>query len=331
MAVLLLASCASAPRLRSFPPIAPADLSCVAESDGVTWIRPSPASHKPTLDAWCAAVGPPFLHHIASPDRTIDTLVVVTWNMNVGRGRLDSLLEYLEEELEDEFEDRRVGMVLLLQEVYRSGPAVPPRARFSDTTPKTIRAGAIDIVSLAEARGLSAVYVPSMRNSKPGAPPEDRGNAILSTEPLTDPVAIELPFGKQRRVAVSVTAAGIQFVSTHFDPGRDRVAQAEALAKVVLPSSPATVVAGDLNSVQGIRDGTYLALSGRYAVEACGRNRTHAWPWRLELLFGGWIGRLDHIFTTLPDGLWSKTCSTVPGFFGSDHRPLLLVMKRGSQ
>lgn len=253
--------------------------------------------------------------------------------MNVGRGNLDSLLEYLEEHLEEEFEDEVddgavVGMVLLLQEVYRGGADVPATTRFPEAIPKPLRSGDIDITTLAKGRGLSALYVPSMRNGRAGAEPQDRGNAILSTEALSQPTAIELPFGKQRRVAVAATAAGIQFVSTHFDTGRDRVSQAEALSKVVLPVSPATVVAGDLNSVEGIRDGTYRALSGRYAVEACGRNRTHSWPWRLELLFGGWVGRLDHIFTTLPDGQWKKTCSTVPHFFGSDHRPLLLVMTR---
>lgn len=326
---LLIAGCATAPRLRPFPTIAQSDLPCVSETDDVTWLRPSPGSDRQTLDAWCTSVGPPFVHALPAPARTLDTVVVVTWNMNVGRGNLDHLLEYLEEHHSKDLSGVNVGMVLLLQEVYRRGPNVPDKARFSNTTPKTIRAGDIDIVSLAQGRGLSAVYVPSMRNSKAGAPPEDRGNAILSTEPLTDPVAIELPFGKQRRVAVAVNAAGIQFVSTHFDPGRDRVSQAEALAKVVLPASPATVVAGDLNAVQGIRDGTYRALSGRFAVEACGGNRTHAWPWRLELLFGGWVGRLDHIFTTLPDGQWSKQCTTVPHFFGSDHRPILLVLTRG--
>ena len=44
-----------------------------------------------------------------------------------------------------------------------------------------------------------------MRNGRPPQTDEDRGNAILSTEPLADLTAIELPFEQQRRVAVAAT------------------------------------------------------------------------------------------------------------------------------
>ena len=69
----------------------------------------------------------------------------------------------------------------------------------------------IDIVEAAGRLGLSLVYVPSMRNGSDTD--EDRGNAILSTEPLSDVAAVELPFERQRRVAidaaVSVTGQGL--------------------------------------------------------------------------------------------------------------------------
>lgn len=277
-------------------------------------------------------MGPPWLHTVAAPDTPADTIIVVSWNMNVGRGRLDNLLTFLKEHLK-ELGQRRVAMVFMLQEVHRSGADVPESPRFPNASAGAIRPRPDDpdITQLARTHGLSALYVPSMRNGGSARDRQDRGNAILSTEQLRTPVAIELPFGKQRRVAVAATVNDIQFVSTHFDPGRDRVAQAEALARVDLPSTTGTVVAGDLNSVEGTNDGTYKALAARFAVEACGGNRTHAWPWRLELLFGGWVGRLDHVFTTLPDGRWSKQCSTIPHFFGSDHRPVLLVVTRAPQ
>lgn len=329
LCALVTSACAitSKPALRAFPTVPPTDLSCISPTDGVSWVRPAPASHMQTLDAWCASVGPPWLHTIEAPDTPSDTIVVVSWNMHVGRGRLDSLLTFLKEHLK-ELELGRVAMVFMLQEVHRGGTDVPETPRFPKASPGAIRPrpGDPDITQLARTHGLSAIYVPSMRNGARDR--QDRGNAILSTEQLRVPVAIELPFGKQRRVAVAATVHDIQFVSTHFDPGRDRVAQAEALARVDLPSIAGTVVAGDLNSVEGTNDGTYKALAGRYAVEACGGNRTHAWPWRLELLFGGWVGRLDHVFTTLPDGRWSKRCSTIPHFFGSDHRPVLLILQR---
>jgi endonuclease/exonuclease/phosphatase family metal-dependent hydrolase len=320
----------SRPDLRSFPDVLPTDLSCIAPADGVGWVRQAPASHLQTLDAWCASVGPPWVHTLETPDNTSpDTLVVVSWNMHVGRGSLDSLLEYLKATVK-ELGQSRVATVLMLQEVYREGTDVPESPRFRNASAGSIRPriGDPDITQIARAHGLSAIYVPSMRNGSGARDRQDRGNAILSTEPLRTPVAIELPFGKQRRVAVAATVADVQFISTHVDPGRDRVAQAQALAQVDLPSIAGTVVAGDLNSVEGTNDGTYKALAGRYAVEACGGNRTHAWPWRMELLFGGWVGRLDHVFTTLPDGRWSKRCATIPHFFGSDHRPVVLILQR---
>lgn len=52
---------------------------------------------------------------------------------------------------------------------------------------------------------------------------------------------------------------------------------------------------------------------------------------RLELFFGGWVGRLDHIFTNLAEDHWTTRCSTIPHFFGSDHRPIVLVPTRGQQ
>jgi endonuclease/exonuclease/phosphatase family metal-dependent hydrolase len=317
------------PSLRSFPNVSPSDLSCISPADGVGWVRSAPAAHLQTLDAWCASVGPPWLHTIDKPDTSPDTLIVVSWNMHVGRGSLESLLAYLKEHVK-ELGQSRVGTVLMLQEVYRGGNDVPASPRFPKASAGAIRPriGDPDITQIARTHGLSAIYVPSMRNGSGARDRQDRGNAILSTEPLRTPVAIELPFGKQRRVAVAATIADVQFISTHVDPGRDRVAQALALASVDLPSIAGTVVAGDLNSVEGTNDGTYKALASRYAAEACGGNRTHAWPWRLEMLFGGWVGRLDHVFTTLPDGRWSKRCATIPHFFGSDHRPVVLILQR---
>ena len=78
---------------------------------------------------------------------------------------------------------------------------------------------------MAQRLGLNVYYVPSMRNGGPTSD-EDRGNAILSSLPLTDLRAIELPFERQRRVAVSATIAGrttsgtpwqVRLVSAHLD------------------------------------------------------------------------------------------------------------------
>jgi len=327
--VLLLSACASVPSVGSFPALTPTELSCVADSNGVTWVRTAPATHRPTLDAWCASVGPPWRHTGSAATTPATTLIVISWNMNVGRGNLDGLLAYLAEQFKENLPSERVGLVLLLQEVHRAGAAVPSSPRFPRAVPREIRppVSAPDIQALAQAVGMSAVYVPSMRNGGGANGPQDRGNAILTTEPLTAPTAIELPFGRQRRVGVAATIHDIRFMSVHLDTSRARVMQADALATVDLPPAWATVVAGDLNSVEGHNDGAHKAFMGRLAAEPCGDRRTHAWPWRLELFFGGWVGRLDHIFTNLPAGRWSTQCSTLPHFFGSDHRPLAYVLR----
>ncbi len=332
----VMAACATTPVLPSLPAVPVSELSCLSDTDDVTWVRTAPPAHQATLDAWCTSVGPPWRHTGGSSGAPVNTVVVVSWNLNVGRGNLDRLFSYMQTELKDEVAGARVARVLLLQEVHRTGTAVPASSRFPGSTPRAIRppAGAPDIVQLAQARGLSAVYVPSMRNGSG----QDRGNAVLTTETLLEPRAIELPFGTQRRVAVGATivvpsghaSVGIQVFSTHFDTGRERVPQANALAAAV--SSPhATIVSGDFNSFEGRNDGTFKALAGRLSAESCGDRRTHAWPWRLELFFGGWVGRLDHIFTNLMDDDWSRECSTIPHFFGSDHRPILLVLTRAGQ
>src|SRR5437773_857131 len=63
------------------------------------------------------------------------------------------------------------------------------------------------IAHIARPLNMSLFYVPSMRNGvvSDRYAPSDRGNAILSTVPLADPMAIELPGEGQRRVAVTAT------------------------------------------------------------------------------------------------------------------------------
>jgi endonuclease/exonuclease/phosphatase family metal-dependent hydrolase len=73
---------------------------------------------------------------------------------------------------------------------------------------------------------MSVLYVPSMRNGGASTRhlPTDRGNAILSSQPLSRPAAIELPGERQRRVAVTaiveVKAGGEPIalsIGSHFD------------------------------------------------------------------------------------------------------------------
>src|SRR5690349_20457015 len=115
---------------------------------------------------------------------------------------------------------------------------------------------------------------------------EDRGNAIVSTEPLIDPVALELPLARQRRVtlgaAVNVqTAEGIkrlELVDAHLEPlsspntlwvfKNPREAQARAILRLLdeprykdRDRTLGVVVGGDFNTVRsGAHEGAIHML-----------------------------------------------------------------------
>lgn len=196
---------------------------------------PSRAGDQIKLAEWRATVGPAIIETVPSSRFAAvpftDTLIVLTWNSHGGAG---DPLALLESELELACgSDLSVArgfkhFVLLFQETFRRSHDVP-RAERSSVVPAPLsekpRPGErIDVVELAQRCGLALVYVPSMRNGdeeyEDGR--EDRGNAILSTLPLSDPIAIELPFEAQRRVALAATVrrpAGdsLRAVNVHLD------------------------------------------------------------------------------------------------------------------
>jgi endonuclease/exonuclease/phosphatase family metal-dependent hydrolase len=192
-----------------------------------------------------------------------------------------------------------------------------------------------DILALAGSLGLHAVYVPSMRNGS--ADPdgrEDRGNAILSTEPLTDLTAIELPFARQRRVAIkaTLTLAGraVHLLDVHLDTRGGRVRQAQALAGYLssLPRGHGDwlILGGDLNALRGPRDHAFRVLAATWPAVACGEGRTNRWPIALDVFARWWRGRTDFLFGAPAAALAGVTCETVDGYFGSDHRPIVLTI-----
>ena len=189
-----------------------------------------------------------------------------------------------------------------------------------------------EIEAVATRLGLHAYYVPSMRNGAPAASAEDRGNAILSTLPLTDFTAIELPFERQRRVAVAATVAGVshtgtpwkvRVVSAHLDNmvgarrlwiaggefGRTR--QARGLVSA-LQGADALVLGADLNSWFGFHDGAYRTAAAAFpGTPVTDRRAT----------FHGML-RLDHLFFRLDEG-WRAKFARADNAFGSDHYPLV--------
>ena len=311
-----------------------ADATCRTNAGvDVQWVRASPDNEHASIDRWCAGVGPPA--RIGGGQRSeilTGSLAVVSWNVHVGAGDLDALVNDLRS-------GRLTGapapaFVLLLQEAYRAGPDVPALTDVSwaaaenpigpDVTP-------LDVLAAARRLGLSSVYVPSMRNGRPGVTQSDRGNAIVSTLPIAAVRAIELPLERQRRVAVDATIQvptrsgeiPLRIVNTHFtnmvmhhlwllsESGRLR--QARALART-LPRDGALIVGGDFNAWFGFHDAAYRELAA-HAKRADTEDR--------RATFGPL--RLDHVLFRLPAG-WRTTLRRADKKYGSDHYPLAAVV-----
>jgi endonuclease/exonuclease/phosphatase family metal-dependent hydrolase len=289
------------------------------------------------LARWRRSVGPPVVVTAAPLEPRSNHLVVVNWNTHVGGGDIDRLFSEV---------SRGAGpdtpLVFLLQEAYREGPEVPRvldrHASFAGLIRSTRREGTREeIETVATSLGLHAYYVPSMRN---GGPPsdEDRGNAILSTVPLQDLSAIELPFERQRRVAVAATVRGrtldgrpwsLRVLSAHLDnmPGwrrlwvagaeLGRLRQVRGLLAAVDGERP-LVLGADLNTWFGFRDSAYLAVARALPQgDVIDRRAT----------FRGLL-RLDHLFFRLDPG-WRATSRRADDDYGSDHYPLIGTIEFG--
>jgi endonuclease/exonuclease/phosphatase family metal-dependent hydrolase len=292
----------------------------------VTWFAPDDRGEDVSLTRWRRSVGPPV-----TPDARLDThpsdaITIVSWNTAVGDADVTGFVRTLPA-------DR--PLVLLLQEVYREGSAVPARleegAAFAGHLGSANRASdAHEIEEIGRRLGLAVYYVPSMRNGG-STSDEDRGNAILSNLPLTDLRAMELPFERQRRVAIAATLCGrdttgkpwrVRVVSAHLDNmgsikrawvgaeyGRAR--QARSLASLLDDGQP-TILAGDFNTWFGFADQAYTETMRAFPETRVTDRRP---------TFRGML-RLDHVFYRLVPG-WRVDFHRGASRYGSDHYPLV--------
>ena len=250
---------------------------------------------------------------------------MLSWNVHVGGGQVPELVATVRRTIAESGR-HDTGIVLLLQEMFRAGEVIPVRLAGLLDVPGRIAPKRLtpEIRELAQELGMSVAYVPSMRNgdSAIATEREDRGSAILSTEPLSDVTAIELPMLKQRRVVVMATVSPrgghiepVRVMATHLDTLGPRGVQARALAGYIaqLPSEPRLVMGADLNALWGVSDQTVRTLSTVMTMERCGDRRTHM------------FGRFDYIFTTFEESV-ARTCTTLEDKYSSDHRPLLLTV-----
>ena len=325
----------------------------------VNWTSAAPPRDRSELRRWRAAVGPARVAGVERsgvPDVGISAggppstepggrrLAVVSWNARVGGGALHSLWDLLAGKGGIA---GHAPVVLLLQEVFAGGPHLPAASsssawakRIADRPPREDRT---DIVSFARETGLHLVYIPSMRNGGPddGGPPEDRGNAIVANVPLSSPHAIELPFERQRRVAVTATvtigARSVALCSVHLDNrapwklmwrslGSSRRRQMAGFltafpgpeAEDVPDRADAYVLGGDFNTwFRGRAEGSYKVARKRFPhPEAPDPTPTHHWE------LGGRLRHSDHLLFQLPPG-WRGEYRRLDDAFGSDHYPLV--------
>jgi endonuclease/exonuclease/phosphatase family metal-dependent hydrolase len=296
------------------------------------------------LTRWCRAVGAPVYlgtPALASVRPTLDQLTVISWNAHLAEGQLDDLIASLKAgELTGGKPVQH--FVLLIQELYRRGDMVPAFDR-GDRSAHAIRPRdpeAADIDDHAAALGLSMLYVPSMRNGPELR--EDRGNAIISTEPLLDPVALELPLARQRRVTLGAaidvdTADGVrrlELINAHLEPlssprtlwvfKNPRRTQVRAILDLLdaprytdRSQTIGTIVGGDFNTVRSGADEPAIRLLRDWATGLSDEDlrNTHM------------MGRLDYLFFKLPHG-WGARTQRLDVRFGSDHFPVLGTLSR---
>ncbi|MEO7158873.1 MAG: hypothetical protein ABI039_15005, partial [Vicinamibacterales bacterium] len=222
-----------------------------------------------------------------SPAPTLDELAIVSWNAHLAEGDLPALIGKLK--AGDLTSGRPVEhFVLLVQELFRRGDGVP-EFEVTDRSAFAVRPRdpeSLDIDDHVARLGLSILYVPSMRNGPELR--EDRGNAIVSTEPLLDPLALELPLARQRRVALGAavevqTGVGprrLELIDAHLEPlssprtlwvfQNPRGAQVRAILTLLSgsrysdnPHIAGVVVGGDFNTVRaGAREEAYRLARG---------------------------------------------------------------------
>jgi len=313
----------------------------------VRWISPESPHDRKALTRWCRTVGPALVH--AAPGRgepqRVDSFAIVSWNQHVGAGDLRRLVGDL----------RRGALtggapveqfVLLLQEAYRDGEAVPPQAGLDDAVPRGFReqppdeSPREDVRASARGLGLALFYAPSMRNGieRPGEAPEDRGNAILSTMSFDSLQVVTLPFERQRRaglVAQIRIPAGdgassvLRVASLHLDvwpalvpslfDGKRRIRQSAAFASALEAEDTPLLVGADLNSISGT-DPQVRYFRARWSeLPPPARCRTHG------------IFCTDHLFASGMSAWDLGAYRVIPDRYGSDHHPLVAFATRRTE
>ena len=330
------------------------DVNGGAAAEQVQWVHIDDDEDRAFQNAWCAGVGPALYYAAPQPvgeevvanagsaaatslaeatseEPVLDSLLVVAFNVHIGMADLDRFVADIRS---GELTGAPVShFVLLLQEAHREGMGVPEDEDLPADVPHGSamqERGRVTAVEWAQALGLNLIYVPSMRSGIGIDPPEDRGNAIMSTLPLDDVRGIELPAGLQRRVAVVAelegrTSAGnrwtLNVASAHLDNaslssplaslGSVRARQASGLVRM-LPSEGPLLVAGDFNTWLGQEE----ERAWRIMRDEFPLPRQHQTQPTAIRLGAGRI--IDWMWFRGPAG-WTIRDARAPDWYGSDH------------
>lgn len=356
-AAAVLAACVPSHRIASAPPIPRA---CPAD-ESVNVYFPARAEDNRDLERWCVTVGPVVLEPVPAADfGTIgrgDPVTVAVWNTDAGAGYLQA---FLEQELKLTCDGPRSTLpaqaphfVVLVQEALRRSNDIPDVPK-SFVTPPPVKEEAhpgprLDLLEVARACGLAAFYAPAARNDyRPrDGKREDKGNAILSTLPLSDPIVVELPFEAARRVVPMATVENglgdqVRLASVHLittpppwrallTGGASRLRQANALVDALDRIEDdrcgddceiATVIAGDLNTWSN-RETTLRELWKRFPDSPAHLSEPTRGPFPTDhLLFrrgGSAVGVVAGSYRRVPDAYYS------------DHHPIIATLRLGAR
>jgi endonuclease/exonuclease/phosphatase family metal-dependent hydrolase len=285
------------------------------------------------MRGWWTSVGAPVADRAgrSCEQGPIDSILVVSWNVHLGHAEIVRFVN-----------DLRAGrtlpgvgvrqFVILVQEAFRESDEVPARPA-SNGCARRMGGVGDDIEALADSLGLALFYVPSMRNGCDGGPRQDRGNAILSTLPLANLRAVELPLMRQRRVAALAEVKGqssngqpwtLSLASVHFEnrgPGvprawvHGRARQARALV-AALPNSTLAAVGGDFNTLNGAREPAVKIVGGHFS------NSPEHQRSVTFVSYAVMRSQLDYLFFRCAGHHRSKYWRALERY-GSDHYPIM--------
>jgi hypothetical protein len=259
----------------------------------------------------------------STPVADMSDVVFVSWNVHVGSGDIRAFVTDLRNGVHTDGR-RFAHYVLLLQEAVRTDdvPAFGPGASGAKRIGPHDPVMPIDIVRVSDELGASLIYAPSMRNGSSATDAaEDRGSAIVSTLPLSNPVAVELPGERQRRVVITAQAGSFSVAVVHLDAlgGAKRLRlfwtpwMRERQARATMSALPggALVVGADLNTWHGRDEPSARHLADMFRATPHSVDR-HGLGLRV----------LDYMFFRAAANQRARY-RQLDRKYGSDHRPLV--------